>query len=181
MSAKLENALCDWLLSETEMMENMRRLSEETNVEVAQSVCATKEDYAWTSPCLGIQCAVKPPQCKNDGAPIALAHTHARPREETAFSADDYLYTLHKGLQAHCLITRDSIECERVNWDVFKAKDEKERMRILAPLAEASTLSDRILKKKVAGKPHGDEQQQYEDKMYEFYKLASETGLISKC
>jgi len=181
MSDKLEDALCDWLLVEAKMMENMRRLSEETNVEVIQSVCAVKEGYAWSSPCLGTQCAVKPPQCENDGVPIALAHTHARPREETAFSADDYLYTLHKGLQAHCLISRDSIKCERVNWDVFKAKDEKERMRIMAPLAEASTLSDRILKKRVAGKPYQSEQQQYETKMYEFYKLASETGLISKC
>lgn len=181
MSDKSGNALCHWLSEQTPIFEDMRRLSKEMNVEVAQAICATKEGYAWTPPCLGIQCAVKPPQCENDGVPIADAHTHNRPKEETAFSAADYLYALHKGMQAHCLISRDSIDCEKVNLDVFKAKDEKEKMRILAPLAEASTLSDRILKKKLAGKPYMSEQEQYENKMYEFYRLASEAGLIQKC
>ena len=181
MSGKLENALCDWLLAETKMMGNMRRLSEEKNVEVAQSVCATKEGYAWTSPCVGTKCMVKPPKCGESERLIANAHTHGHLKEETAFSASDYLYTLHKGMEAHCLITPDSIKCERVNWDIFKAKSEEERMRIMAPLAEADTLSDRMLEKHMKGKPYQSEQQQYEDKMYEFYKLASEAGLISKC
>jgi len=181
MSDKLGNAFCHWLSKQTQVFEAMRRLSKEMHVEIAQSICATEEGYDWTSPCLGIQCAVKPPQCKNDGVTIALAHTHNRPKEETAFSAADYLYALHKGLQAHCLISQDGIDCEKINLDVLKAKDEKEEMRILAPLAEASTLSDRILEKQLAGKPYASEQEQYENKMYEFYRLASEAGLLQKC
>lgn len=173
--------LCDWLLRQNQTFENMRQLSKSTGAEVVQVACATKEGYAWGSPCQGTQCAVKPPQCENDEVPIALAHTHARPKEETAFSAADYLYILHKGMAAHCLISPDGIKCEQVNLDVIKAKSEDERMRILSPLAEASTFADRILRKKLAGKPYASEQEQYENKMYEFYKLASESGLIQQC
>jgi len=171
--------LCDWLLRQNQIFENMRQLSKSTGVEVAQVVCATKEGYAWRSPCLGTQCAVKPPPCESGEGPIALAHPHAHPKEETAFSAADYLYALHKGMEAHCLISPDGIECEEVNFDVIKG--EEERMRILSPLAEASTFADRILGKKLAGKPYASEQEQYENKMYEFYKLASESGLIQEC
>jgi len=181
MPIKQDNALCDWLLRQSQVFENMRQLSKNTGIEVAQIACAVKEGYAWVSPCLGTQCAVKPPQCENGRAPIASAHTHRRPKEETAFSSADYLYTLHKGIQAHCIISPDGVKCERINKDVLEAKNEEERMRILAPLAEADTFSNRILKKQLTGKPLASEQEQYENKMYEFYKLASETGFIQKC
>ena len=176
----MSDTLYDWLLRQNQMFENMRRLSKSVGAEVAQVACVTKEGYAWASPCVGTQCAVKPPQCENEGKSIALAHTHAHPKEETAFSAADYLYILHKGMQAHCIVCTDGIVCEEVNWDAFKAKSEKERMRILTPLAEASTLEDRMLKKQLASKPYTSEQEQYWNKMYEFYTLASENNLISK-
>ena len=181
MPTKQDDALCDWLLRQSQIFENMRQLSKNTGIEVAQVACATKEGYAWVSACLGTQCAVKPPQCENGRAPIVSTHTHNAPKEETAFSSADYLHTLHKGIQVHCIISPDGVKCERINQDVLKTKNEEERMRILAPLAEADTLANRVLKKQLAGKSYASEQEQYENKMYQFYKLASGSGLTQKC
>ena len=181
MSNKSENTLCDWLLAQEETFNAMRRLSQETGVEVAQSICTNKQGYAWSSPCLGTQCEVKTPECEAGGKHVATAHTHNLRKEWTTFSPGDYLHTIGSGLQAHCLISLDDFQCQMVDWNAIKDKSEEERMSILRPLAEASTLTDKKLKKALAGKPYQSEQQELENKLYEFYSKALESGLIREC
>jgi len=181
MSNKSDDALCEWLLEQTQVFDAMRRLSQEIGVEVAQSVCATEKGYAWSSPCLGTACMVAPPKCRADETPVAETHTHNLKMESTSFSPDDYLYAIGKKLQAHCVICLDGVKCQRINSNVLKDKPEEEKMHIMFPLAEASTAADETLKKRMSGKPYQKEQEELERKLYEFYHLALESGLIQVC